>query len=115
MPGEGAYGEAEAAHQRPGQGGAGRPFPDSDDDLIEAIAERIAATVETMPKACRWCVRTLANGSAWCDGECEREWRKRLMPHPHRDEPREHVADAARIRRRKADLARAAAWRAAHR
>jgi hypothetical protein len=108
---------AARARERPGPGGAVRPFHESepDDDLIlEALAERIAREAEALPRICPWCVKTLANGSAWCDGECEREWRRRLMPLPHRDESRMNVPSMARIVKRKADVAKSAAWREAH-
>jgi hypothetical protein len=57
MPAAGARCEAaRGACQRPGPGGAARPFhaaddPDDADVILEQIAERIAAEVEARPPA----------------------------------------------------------------
>jgi hypothetical protein len=111
VPAAGARCEAAArGAQRPGGGGAGGPFP-GDDLIIEQIAERIARDVEARPPACAWCCRSLSNGSAWCGDECEREWRKRLMPRPQRGGDPLIVP---RIGKRQRDQALAAEWRAEH-
>jgi hypothetical protein len=116
MPAAGARREAEArgSCQRPGAGGAARPFP-GDDELIEELAERIAREVEARPPACAWCVKTLANGALFCSDVCSESYAQKLMPTPFaRSRYGSIIPDAARIMKRRRDMARAAAWRAEH-
>jgi hypothetical protein len=85
VPAAGALRPPAAAAQgceRPGAGGAVRPFPDSADELIEEIAERIAREAAAMPRICPWCVVTLANGAAFCSPTCQEDYHRKLMPIP---------------------------------
>jgi hypothetical protein len=110
-----AHQAAEAARQRPGQGGAVGPFPDPADELIEELAERIAREVEAMPRSCRWCCKSLENGHLWCCDVCREDYHRKLMPVPFaKSRDGSIIPDMARIVKRKKDLARAAAWRAEH-
>jgi hypothetical protein len=110
---------ARGVSERPGPGGAGRPFceaADSDPDVIlEQIAERIAAEVEARPPACLWCLARLTNCSAFCGDVCREDYHRKLMPPPFaRSTVGSIIPDVARVAKRKRDVARAAAWRAAH-
>jgi hypothetical protein len=112
VPAAGARRATEASRERPGAGGAARPFHD-DDLILEVIAERIAAAAAAMPRICPWCVATLANGSAFCSDICREDYRRKLMPKP--EGRLSMVSSAARVRRRREDIAKSARWQQEHR
>jgi hypothetical protein len=121
VPAAGAHGEAEAqgGRERPGPGGAGRPFckttdPDDADVILEQIAERIAAEAEAMPRVCPWCISMLSNGAAFCSPVCQEDYHRKLMPRPQRGGERVIIPSFERVAKRRRDPARAAAWRAGH-
>jgi hypothetical protein len=88
VPGADAHpaAEAQGGRQRPGFGGAGRPFPDAE-LILEEIAERIAAEAAALPRICPWCVATLANGGeAFCGDYCREEYLRKIMPPKGREQ-----------------------------
>jgi hypothetical protein len=102
--------EAQGGSERAGRGGAARPFPDPDELILEAIAERIAAEVEARSQFCPWCLTRLTNCSGFCNDIC-RDGYAKLMPPPMRGRA---CPSAARVVQRRRDLAMAAAWAEAH-